>query len=280
MRTHTRLVSALTTVVALTLTGCSEGSEMTAENYSNAWAASKSVVLPTEEGLVTTMGEAYSFARDVAEGLPGAGERFGYKFGCGAAVCPFAEHVPLVGTLWEPMIRPSGTVLDQEEWVRGFVEGELAFRFNSDVTSPQTADQIRGLVSDVAPSAELPDFPFGDMPLNETPILDVIADNGIARGLVLGNFIPVTEVAVDSITMTGTRDGAPVLAGSASDVTGGSHWDALALAVELLLANGRDIRSGDVIITGTLGDPSPMTPGTYVLDFGELGRVDFTVADS
>lgn len=269
------LVTAIS--VAFLATGCSASDDVSVSTYVEGWASSRAVPLPTEEGLVDDMADAYVFGGEVAAGLPVAGERFGYKFGCGAAVCPFAEHIPLVGTLWGPMVRPNGAAIDQAEWVRGFVEGELAFRLSADITEPVTGEEMRGLVSEVAPSAELPDFAFGSRALNETPILDVIADNGIARGLVVGEFRPVGDLDVDAVVLRGTRDGEVVLTGGAPDVTDGSHWDALALAVGLLLDNGRPVQAGDVIITGTMGDPTPMESGDYSLGFGPLGTVDFTV---
>ncbi len=269
------LVTAIS--VAFLATGCSASEEVSMSTYVEGWASSQAVPLPTEEGLVSDMSGAYVFGGEVADGLPVAGERFGYKFGCGAAVCPFAEHIPLVGTLWGPMVRSNGAAIDQAEWVRGFVEGELAFRLSADITEPVTGEEMRGLVSAVAPSAELPDFAFGSRALNETPILDVIADNGIARGLVVGEFLPVGDLDVDAVVLRGTRDGEVVLSGGAKDVTDGSHWDALALAVGLLLDNGRPVQAGDVIITGTMGDPTPMESGDYSLGFGPLGTVDFTV---
>lgn len=277
MSTRKFVSIAVAASTVLFLTSCSGSSNVSVETYVNGWANSEAVPLPTDEALVDDMASAYAFGGEVASALPVAGERFGYKFGCGAAVCPFAEHIPLVGTLWEPMVVPDGSPIDQAEWVRGFAEGEMAFRLNADITEPVTGEQVRELVSDVAPSAELPDFAFGSRPLNETPILDVIADNGIARGLVLGEFQPVGEIDVDSIVMRGTRDGVEVLSGDAQDVTAGSHWDALALAISLLLENGRPVQAGDVIITGTMGDPTPLEKGSYNLDFGDLGSVGFTV---
>jgi 2-keto-4-pentenoate hydratase len=276
--TARKVVALVTAIsVAFLATGCSASDDVTVSTYVEGWASSQAVPLPTEEGLVDDMTDAYAFGGEVADGLPGAGERFGYKFGCGAAVCPFAEHIPLVGTLWSPMVRSNGAAIDQEEWVRGFVEGELAFRLAGDITEPVTGEDMRNLVSAVAPSAELPDFAFGSRALDETPILDVIADNGIARGLVVGEFRPVGDLDVDTVALRGTRGGELVLSGGAKDVTDGSHWDALALAVGLLLDNGRSVQAGDVIITGTMGDPTPMESGDYVLDFGPLGAVDFTV---
>ncbi|CAA0104713.1 2-oxo-hept-4-ene-1,7-dioate hydratase [BD1-7 clade bacterium] len=279
MNPFTRLTAASAAVVLsslFVLVACkSQNDDVTVATYINGWVYSRAVPLPTEEGLVSTMDEAYAFGAQFVNGLPGADQRYGFKFGCGADVCPFAEHIPLVGSLWASMVSASGSSINVDEYVRGFVEGELAFRFAVDVATPITAAQARQLATEVAPSAELPDFPFGDRPLNEARILDVVAANGIARGLVIGEFVSTSTLDVDTIVMTGTRDGELVLSGSAADVTGGSHWEALALAVSLLLENGHVVKAGDVIVTGTLGVPTPLQVAEYDLDFGDLGRVVF-----
>jgi 2-keto-4-pentenoate hydratase len=261
---------------ALLLSSCSSGSGV--QTYVDGWTNSTAVTGATEESLVSTMDEAYDFGSRVAAGLPVAGERFGYKFGCGANVCPFAEHIPLVGTLWQGMVQPAGSTVDTSEYVRGFVEGELAFKLPGDITEPVTAQQLQAMDIQVAPAVELPDFPFGEGPLSDTPILDVIADNAIARGVVIGDYVPASSVDVNSVMLTGTRDGAPVLSGGTPDVTLGSHWEALALAIKLLLEHGHDVKAGDSIITGTMGEPTPFEDGTYELTYGPLGSLTFTGA--
>lgn len=293
MRLNTRpsvrqwAVAALAVGLIVGAGACSTASSTTpspgdasVSTYVDGWASSHAVPLPTDEGLVTTMDDAYAFGSKVASGLPVAGERFGYKFGCGAAVCPFAEHIPLVGTLWQKMVHPAGSTVDTSEYVRGFVEGELAFKLSKDITAPVTADELRSIATEVAPAVELPDFPFGDRPLNTTPILDVIADNAIARGVVIGTYVPTADVDVDAVNLVGKRDGVTVLQGGAKDVTSGSHWDALALAISLLLQHGHDLKAGDSIITGTMGEPTPFTDGTYELTYGPVGSLSFTGARS
>ena len=276
MKDWMRLMMFVPALIFITACDSNNKAGVSVSTYINAWIHSRTVPLPSEEGLVSTMDDAYAFGGQFADGLPGAGQRFGYKFGCGADVCPFAEHIPLIGTFWAAMVSNTGEDVYLDDYVRGFVEGELAFRFAEDVNAPITAAQARMLAPEVAPSAELPDFPFGSRPLNEARIIDVIAANGIARGLVLRAFVSTANVDVDAVVLTGTRDGQPVLSGSAMDVTGGSHWDALALAVSLLLENGRTLKAGDIIVTGTLGEPTPLQEADYQLDFGALGRVDFS----
>lgn len=267
---------ASVTATSILLAGCSSSTNV--QTYIDGWASSDSVPSPSEAGLVSTMAEAYAFGAKVADGLPVAGDRFGYKFGCGAAVCPFAEHIPLVGTLWREMVQPAGSIVDTSTYVRGFVEGELAFRLAQDVTEPMTAAQLRSIATEVAPAVELPDFPFGAGPLSDTPIIDVISDNAIARGVVIGDYVPTSSVDVDSVELRGTRDGEQVLMGGTADVTLRSHWEALALAIKLLLENGHEVKAGDSIITGTMGEPTPLLNGEYELSYGPLGTISFTGA--
>jgi 2-keto-4-pentenoate hydratase len=277
MRHPVRLALVATAAASvLVLAGCS--SSINVQTYIDGWASSDSVPSPSDAGLVSTMDEAYAFGAQVADGLPVAGNRFGYKFGCGAAVCPFAEHIPLVGTLWREMVQPAGSIVDTSPYVRGFVEGELAFKLSQDVTEPLTAEQLRSIATEVAPAVELPDFPFGADPLSDTPIIDVIADNAIARGVVIGEYVPTSTVDVDSVELLGTRDGKSVLMGGTADVTLKSHWEALALAIKLLLENGREVKAGDSIITGTMGEPAPLLIGDYELTYGPLGSITFTAA--
>lgn len=287
------VITGVSTALLVGLSGCtpsaptsspaqpssSSGTETAAvADYALAWSDAQPVRLPSAEGLVSDESSAYQFAREYSGALPVAGDRYGFKFGCGkASLCPFQQRIPLFGVLWAPMKLDPGATVDLATYVRGFVEGELAFRFEDDVTAPlPTIAAVKSVATSVAPAIELPDFAFGDRALDQTPNVDVTAVNGIARTLVVGDFQPTSRVPVDSIEMRGTRNGRTVLTGGSRDVTDGSHWEALQLAVELILSHGYTVEAGDVIITGTMGEPTPLRPGRYSVGYGkQLGAISF-----
>ncbi len=108
----------------------------------------------------------------------------------------------------------------------------------------------------------------------------LVADNGVTHGLVTGG--PGAAVAAAAArladeTVRMTRNGAPCAEGSASVVLGDPlravHWLANALG-----RHGRGLRAGDVVASGAMTPPVPMTPGDEIVArYATLGEVRTSV---
>lgn len=71
-------------------------------------------------------------------------------------------------------------------------------------------------------------------------------------------------------------DGRLINRGKATD-TMGDQWKALLWIVNTTLSNGWEIKPGQILITGVLGNMVPGKNGKYVADFGGIGNISFEV---
>jgi 2-keto-4-pentenoate hydratase len=94
----------------------------------------------------------------------------------------------------------------------------------------------------------------------------VITGLGRAPGLTDPNAVAVTLY----------KDGEVLNQGTGRDVSG-DQWHALLWLVNRTIDSGWTIEPGQLLITGAMGKPVPMSAGLYVADFGRFGRLEWNV---
>ena len=184
-----------------------------------------------------------------------------------------------------PGIRPFGFILasriltdgDRLDWSavgNGGIENEVCFVIASDVTEPVTATDIVDQIERVAPA-----FEINQRRIDRTSSpADRIADGLANWGIVLGAQAPVPtnwDPAALTVTLShGERAVESVRALGHID----DHFESLATLANQLIAFGRHLRRGEVVITGAYGRQAQPEAGLWTGDFGpELGRVSVTV---
>ncbi len=205
--------------------------------------------------------EAYALQKAVVQAVSG-GAVAGLKAGMTAAAGQqaFGLTHPLIGSLYE-----SGRCAPGVSFASGpgvSLECEIGVVVDGD-GAPKTA----------GPVIEVPRMAFADEA--DRNGANLTACNIAADRYIVGEQQPLRDSYGD-VAITLTRDGETVTSAPASDALGGPQA-ALAWMLNEARQRALAVRDGMLLITGACGGIHPATPGHYVADYGDLGRIEFTV---
>lgn len=167
------------------------------------------------------------------------------------------------------------------------LETEIGFVLSQDVDLPiKDIDQLKNNISAILPVIEMPNLAFTN--LNTITGQDIIASNAIANRYLLGKAVemPITfslnkiETRLIHSVESNDKEAHPTTAnqGTGKDALG-DQWQALMWLVNERLESGYRLRKGQFLITGALGKMIPAKIGYYQADFGQLGKLTFTVTE-
>ncbi len=197
--------------------------------------------------------------------IAGGARALGWKVGFGAPAALEVMQItaPLLGFLTDMTLLESGTRVDVSGWVRGIVEFEVAVVLGSDLGAGASDEEARAAIRAVGPAIELADI---DLPIQADQVAGIVAGDIFHRGVVLGEMEEsraglditglVARVLIDGEVRSEVTD--------LEALTGPYPWIVSTVASSLA-ANGLRLRAGDVIITGSVIPPIPVTEGR---DFG------------
>lgn len=183
---------------------------------------------------------------------------------------------PLAGRLLAEKIHAPGAEVSMAGNRMAVAEPEFAFRFGDALPArgnDYTVEEVLAAVASLHLAIELPDSRFSDFTAVGGPSL--IADNACTRDLVVGPAVSADWRGLDLSThavhcTVGTRY---TRDGTGANVLGDPRA-ALAWCVNEISALGIDIRSGEIVTTGTCAVPLEIEPGDHVTaDFGTLGTI-------
>lgn len=230
---------------------------------------------PTDDLPALSIADAYAIQR---AGLRLRGGRVaGHKVGLTSAAMQEMLGVdqPDFGYLTEDTLSPSGTALRAERFIAPRVEGEIAFRLGRPLRGPGLGvAEVLAATEAVAPALEVIDSRVADWRIT---IADTIADNASCGHVVVGEWRPVGELALDAVEMglvvdgpdgrqTGEGTGAAVLGHPAAAVA----W----LAGALHEHGGEQLAAGEVVLPGAMARALPVVAGSSVrAAMGQLGSV-------
>jgi 2-keto-4-pentenoate hydratase len=214
--------------------------------------------------------------------LPRVGARVGYKIGCTSAVMQQYLNIPhpCGGGIFERGVHDSGAALRAADFVKVGVECEIAVRLARDLApsaGPFTADSVAPAIEACLPAIEIVDDRYADWQTLGAPTL--VADDFFAAGCVLGK--PVARSAApDLLQITGRAvvNGVEAGQGTGADVLGHPH-NALAWLANHLAADGKSLRAGELVLTGSLVKTVWLKAGDAVMmELAGLGsaKVTFT----
>ena len=204
--------------------------------------------------------------RDEAEGyriqravhdllLPYFGALVGYKIGCTSPVMQQYLGIPhpCGGGVFAKGVHESGATLSTKDFVRVGVECEIAVRLARDLApsaAPFTADSVAQAVEAYLPAIEIVDDRYADWQTLGAPTL--VADDFFAAGCVLGKSV-ARSAAPDLLEVVGRAliNGNEAGQGTGADVLGHPH-NALAWLANHLAAEGKGLRAGQIVLTGSL----------------------------
>ena len=205
--------------------------------------------------------DAYALQKRVVAEVSG-GTVAGLKAGMTAAAGQqaFGLKHPLIGSLYESGRLAPGATFPSAPGVS--LECEIGLVVDGD-GAPKTA----------GPVIEVPRMAFAADEDRNGP--NLIACNISADRYIVGDQQPLRDSYGD-IQITLSRDGEQVCSAPASDALGGPQA-ALAWMLNEARQRGLPVEDGMLLITGACGGIHPAVPGHYVADYGDFGRIEFTV---
>lgn len=222
------------------------------------------------------MDEAYRIQLALIDRRVAAGERhIGWKVGLTAKAIQeqFRYHEPLFACILET--RLSGHVFAADELIHPGFETELCVRLGRGLEGQVSAEQVRAAVDVIHPSFEIIET-RGD-PVNQMEL--VVADNGQQRSVVIGAPVPLPpSVDLAHVSVLVRLNDRDVAAGLGSAVLG-NPLNSIQWLAGKISGYGRNLRPGDVVMTGSFVRQFPLYPGDVaVAEFSGIGRVQVGLA--
>jgi 2-keto-4-pentenoate hydratase len=181
---------------------------------------------------------------------------------------------PICGTIFSSRVFKSGAHLSMTDYGRLGLEFEICVRLGRDLDprdEPFTPEQVGEAIDAVAAAIELVDDRQADYSILD--INTLVADNSWNAGVVIGDFTP-PPARLDILEGIAFQDGAEIARGHGADALG-HPFVPLAWLANHLAANGRQLRKGDIVMTGSIVTTRfPTGPFTYRFDMAGLGSVE------
>jgi 2-keto-4-pentenoate hydratase len=240
-----------------------------ARDLGAAWSNAVAIPAPTtlEESLTTE--DAYSIQDLLIADRVDRGRRIaGWKLGLTSAAPP---TTPIVGTLLDDMIIPTGSDLVLSSMVDPMVEAEIVIRIGATIDSAQSVESLKSGPHEIGPGLEVIDY----RTVASAGVVDWIADNSTVAYAVVGEFVPISAVDPAGIEVS-LSGGGRHLASGVGEVVMGNPLAAVAWLSEHLVDRGQCLQQGDVILTGSLtGHHRVSRPDLleFSADFSGLGSV-------
>lgn len=219
--------------------------------------------------------EAYQIQLGLIDRRIAAGERqIGWKVGLTAKPIQeqFGFHEPVFGCILESV--PSGSTLRAAELIAPGFESELCLRMGTELAGEISMARARAAVAGVHPSLEIIET-RGDL---SAQVAVAMADNAQQKTVVLGDAVPLGDMALDQVACAVRMNGAVVAEGTGAAVLGNPLNSVIWLAGKLAQF-GRRIRAGDIIMSGSFVRQFPLQAGDRVqVDYTGIGSVRVDVA--
>jgi 2-keto-4-pentenoate hydratase len=192
---------------------------------------------------------------------------------------PLKLSGPVFAAIYQSGLRQSGAAFDKGWPIKAGIEPELVARISKDApgsSQPYTADTIRSHVANLYCGMELVDNRYVDVTKVSGP--GRIADNVLQAALVTGSEIKDWQ-KLDFPNLKGRSllDGKELAKGPGSAVMG-SALISLAWLGNKLIAHGKHLKAGDLILTGSVHPPAFLPgPGVARTEFEGLGGTEITI---
>jgi 2-keto-4-pentenoate hydratase len=230
------------------------------------------IAKPAPELVPATADEAYAVQDIVAARL---GRIAGWKVGA-----PAPDAAPNCAPLFADLMAASPARWPAARFPLGGVEGELAFRFGSDLpprARPYGEDEVWQAVASLHPAIELVQSRFADFRAAEKLALlaDFGSNGGFCYGAALADWRRVDFLRQSARLTVDGKEVASAVGGNAA----GHPRRLLAWLANHRARRGRGIAAGDIVTTGThTGLVFIAAGGTATAQFAGIGEASLTLA--
>jgi 2-oxo-3-hexenedioate decarboxylase len=205
-----------------------------------------------------------------------SGERLlGYKLGLTSRNKQQAMGVdaPLYGRVTSGMISPFGDPVPLDRFIHPRVEAEIAFLLARDIETPATVTSVLAATDVVFAAVDVLDSRYEDFRFT---LPDVVADNASAGSFYLG---PVARRPGDleDLRLLGcvVRVDGDVAMTAAGAAVMGHPAASVAWLADQLAAGGECLRAGQLVFSGGLTAPVPVTrEGSVAFEIDGLGTIE------
>ena len=210
-----------------------------------------------------------------AELLAGGEEALGWKVGFGNAASfeRFGTNAPMVGFLLRAGLIGPGAPVALAGWSEPAAEAEVAAEMGADLPPGADSDAARAAIGALAPAFELADI---DPPPEDVEA--ILAANIFQRAVMLGE--RTEGAAPEGLSATIVAPGAGPVEVEDTEAATGAIVPIVRHVADLLGAFGERLRAGEIVITGALVPPIPVSPGDRVeYELHGLGRLSIEFGD-
>lgn len=213
-----------------------------------------------------------AYVAEIVDGDQVAGYKIGLTSRAMQTMCGI-DH-PVAGVVFARRVMRSGARLALSAYGRLGLEFEICARLGRDLPPRPVAysrEEVAAAVDGVCAAVELIDDRNADYAVLD--VLTLVADNSWNAGIVLGEFVP-PPAALESVEAVVYQDGAEIGRGAGADALG-HPFESLAWLANHLAAEGRGLRKGDVVMTGSLVRTCfPDKPFSFRFEVTHLGSVE------
>lgn len=206
------------------------------------------------------------------DALDHGAERLGWKagFGAPAALASLGTAGPLVGFLTKERLLPDGASVDVSGWTKPVLEAEVAAHLTGDLGPDTTPAEALAAVGGWSVAIELADVDRAPVDVEK-----IVAGNIFHRHVLLG---PVVPRRPEGLAFAVTCDGDVIAATSEPEALTGKLGFVLASMARTLGCCDAALSAGDVVITGSVVPPVPLTSGSWVVEAPGFGRISVVVS--
>ncbi len=198
----------------------------------------------------------------------GAGS-VGWKvgFGAPASLALMEISAPLLGFMTDITVLEPGARVDTSGWERGIVEFEVAVYLGEDLGPGASGAAARAAIAAVGPAIELANI---DRPVEAAGVEEIVAGDIFHEAVIFGDpDIGRAGLDIEGLTARILIDGRMRATTTELEAITGSYPWIVTTVADTLAAHGESLRMGDVIITGSVVPPIPVTEGrefTFALE--------------
>lgn len=187
----------------------------------------------------------------------------------------FGMTAPVMGVLLRSGILTGAPILDKSRFGALMLETEIAFVIGQPISEsiPDVAS-LKGKIRSVMPAIEVPDLDFAD--IKALKPADLIASNVSMRQFIVGREVVPDAFNLNAVKVTLYHNDVAVNTGVGEDALG-DQWHTALWMINDVVEQGYKIEPGHILMTGALGSMLPGKQGNYIADYGDMGRIDFTI---